>query len=125
MYLLFCLCHNFFQNIIFSPSVFQQNSTPKSEKKFKWTIDDISILKPAEIDETTISQHVTTEDPTTEILVQQKIEKFFSEQAILPSPLNFKIPNPIIKDCDSSILSDKEPGTPVKAYMKKTCEGMY
>lgn len=81
-------------------------------------------MKPAEIDETTISQHVTTDDPTTEILVQQKIEKFFSEKAILPSPLNVKIQNvPIIKDCDNSILSDKE-GTPAKA-LKETCEGMY
>lgn len=78
-------------------------------------------MKPAEIDETTISQHVTTESPTTEKLVQQKIEKFFSEEAILPSPLNIKISNvPIIKDCDNSILSD----TPVKTCMKDTCEGI-
>ncbi|RZC33487.1 BORA N, Rep fac-A C and/or tRNA anti-codon domain containing protein, partial [Asbolus verrucosus] len=72
----------------FSPSVFAQVSTPKTDEKFKWTIDDISSLKPANIDEATISQHVMDQDPTMESLVQEKIDKFFNEKAIAPSPLN-------------------------------------
>lgn len=76
---------------ISSPSVFAQVSTPKTDKNFKWTIDDISSLKPADIDETTISQHVSENDPTMESMVQEKIDKFFNEKAIVPSPLNLQI----------------------------------
>lgn len=103
----------------FSPNVFVQNSTPKTEQKFKWTIEDISSLKPADIDETTISQHVcTTDDPQIESLVQQKIETYFSEKEIAPSPLNVQINEvPLIKDC--SIIEE----TPPKVFNKQTCEG--
>lgn len=70
----------------FSPSVFAQGSTPKTDGKFKWTIDDISSLKPADIDEATVSQHVNEQDPTKESLMQQKIDRFFNEKAVVPSP---------------------------------------
>jgi hypothetical protein len=75
----------------FSPSVFAQVSTPKTTEKFKWTIDDISSLKPADIDEATISQHVSEHDPTMESLVQEKINKFFNEKSIAPSPFTEQI----------------------------------
>ncbi|XP_044268774.1 protein aurora borealis isoform X2 [Tribolium madens] len=77
-----------------SPSVFTQVSTPKTDK-FKWTIDEISSLKPADIDEATISQHVSYHDPTIESLVQEKIDKFFKEKAIVPSPINQVQPLPL------------------------------
>lgn len=106
-----------------SPNVFVQNSTPKTDQKFKWTIEDISSLKPADIDETTVSQHVcTTDDPLIQSLVQQKIHTFFSEEEIAPSPMNVKDTTnvPLLKDC--SILED----TPHKApVVKETCEGIY
>ncbi|VEN37005.1 unnamed protein product [Callosobruchus maculatus] len=72
---------------VFSPSVFAKVSTPnKSQEKFKWTIEDISSLKPADIDDT-VSQHVMEEDPQVESLIQQRIEAFFSsEHVIVPSP---------------------------------------
>nr|CAI5824431.1 unnamed protein product [Callosobruchus analis] len=72
---------------VFSPSVFAKVSTPnKSQDKFKWTIEDISSLKPADIDDT-VSQHVLEEDPQVESLIQQRIEAFFSsEHVIVPSP---------------------------------------
>lgn len=71
-----------------SPSVFATVTTPnKPDDKFKWSIDEISNLKPADIDEGTISQHVFLQDPHTESLVQQKLEKFFSEKSIVPSPM--------------------------------------
>lgn len=72
--------------VLSSPSVFAQVSTPKTDK-FKWTIDEISSLKPADIDEDTLSQHVSDHDPTIESLVQEKIDKFFKEKAIVPSPM--------------------------------------
>ncbi|CAH1133649.1 unnamed protein product [Ceutorhynchus assimilis] len=74
-----------------SPDVFEQISTSKTEENFKWSIDDISILKPADIDESSLSQHVVTEDPHIESMVQEKICKFFSENKIVPSPLNAKV----------------------------------
>ncbi|XP_048522434.1 protein aurora borealis isoform X1 [Dendroctonus ponderosae] len=85
----------------FSPSVFMQNSTPKTEAKFKWTIDEISSLQPAEIDETTVSLHACTEDSKTEVVVQKKIDMFFRESQIAPSPMNLKANYvPLLKDCD-------------------------
>ncbi|CAH1155889.1 unnamed protein product [Phaedon cochleariae] len=83
---------------MFSPSVFAKVSTPKSDEKtkFKWTIDDISSLKPADIDEGTISQHVIEEDPQVESLVQEKINRFFSEEVILPSPMTDIVRVPLV-----------------------------
>lgn len=70
--------------------------TPKTDDKFNWSIDDISNLKPADIDEATISQHVFVQDPQIELLVQQKIEKFFSEKAIVPSPITDVVRMPLV-----------------------------
>ncbi|KAJ8965542.1 hypothetical protein NQ314_004042 [Rhamnusium bicolor] len=81
-----------------SPTVFAKVSTPKTDEKFKWTIDDISSLKPADIDEGTISQHVFEEDPHVESIVQQKIDTFFSEKVIVPSPMTEVIRIPLITD---------------------------
>nr|CAH7718853.1 unnamed protein product [Callosobruchus chinensis] len=72
---------------MFSPSVFAKVSTPNtSQENFKWNIHEISILKPADIDDTE-GQHVSREDPQMESLIQQKIEAFFSsEHVIVYSP---------------------------------------
>lgn len=43
-------------------------------------------MKPADIDEATVSQHVSEQDPTKESIMQQTIDKFFNEKAIVPSP---------------------------------------
>ncbi|CAH1966780.1 unnamed protein product [Acanthoscelides obtectus] len=88
---------------VFSPSVFAKVSTPnKSQDKFKWTIEDISSLKPADIDDT-VSQHVLEEDPQVESLIQQRIEAFFSsEHVIVPSPDNGSInPERLLESMDS------------------------
>lgn len=78
-----------------------QNSTPKTESKFKWTIDEISSLQPAEIDETTVSLHACTDDSKTEVVVQKKIDLFFREPQIVPSPMNVNAKCvPLLKDCD-------------------------
>ncbi|XP_030750292.1 uncharacterized protein LOC115878079 [Sitophilus oryzae] len=75
----------------FSPNVFAQTSSPNVEHKFKWTIEEIANLKPAEIDESTISQHVfNSDDPKLDLVVQEKIETFFCEKEIVPSPLHIK-----------------------------------
>ncbi|KAG5898806.1 hypothetical protein JTB14_011016 [Gonioctena quinquepunctata] len=82
----------------FSPSIFAKVSTPKTDEKFKWTIDEISSLKPADIDEGTISQHVFDEDPQIESMVQEKIDRFFSEKVIVPSPLTEVVRIPLLTD---------------------------
>ncbi|XP_056636304.1 protein aurora borealis [Diorhabda sublineata] len=92
----------------FSPSVFGTVSTPKSEEKFKWTIDDISSLKPADIDEATISQHVFEEDPLEESMVQQKIDEFFSEKVIVPSPMVHVARVPLVADNSENLFQSTE-----------------
>ncbi|XP_060528994.1 protein aurora borealis isoform X2 [Cylas formicarius] len=105
---------------VFSPNVFTQYSTP--QQKFKWTIDDYSILKPADIDEATLSQHVSTADSHTESLVQQKIDTFFSEKEIVPSPMNVASKSvPLIKDCEGSIGTPKK-SSPTKQYCNGTSQ---
>ncbi|XP_050305159.1 protein aurora borealis [Anthonomus grandis grandis] len=110
----------------FSPTVFAQNSTPKADQKFKWTIDDISSLKPADIDETTVSQHVCTMDnPEVDSLVQKKIETFFSEKEIVPSPMHVKTNHyvPLMKDCSSWDKSPSSKASTPKTPKPMTCEG--
>lgn len=75
-------------------------SSPNVEDKFKWTIDDISNLKPANIDEATVSQHVFVCDPQIESLVQQKIEYFFQEPQIVPSPLTEIVRVPLLSNVE-------------------------
>lgn len=59
-------------------------------------------MKPADIDEATISQHVFEEDPRVESIVQQKIDTFFKEKVIVPSPLTDIVRVPLIKPLDIS-----------------------
>ncbi|CAH0555442.1 unnamed protein product [Brassicogethes aeneus] len=72
-----------------SPSVF--NPIEKEQDKFKWSIDNISKFQPADIDETTIDQHVFDDDSHLESIVQDKIDKFFSEKVIIPSPMTNEV----------------------------------
>nr|XP_023029118.1 protein aurora borealis [Leptinotarsa decemlineata] len=102
----------------FSPSVFAKVSTPKSEEKFKWTIDDISSLKPADIDEETISQHVFEEDPQIESMVQEKIDKFFSEKVIVPSPMTEVVRVPLVADD----FKDSPSSPNVKQYSQNSAQ---
>lgn len=82
--------------------------TPKTDEKFNWSIDDISNLKPADIDEATISQHVFVQDPQIENLVQQKIERFFSEKAIVPSPMADIVRIPLVNIAEEHVEEHEE-----------------
>lgn len=90
-------------------------STPKSEEKFKWTIDDISSLKPADIDDATLSQHVHINDPTVESIVQEKIDTFFSNKVILPSPMTEEVKRAPLMAISS----------PVSSLKPKVCDGKF
>lgn len=87
--------------------MFTTTSSPKSDEKFKWTIDDISMLKPADIDPTLL-QECEEHDSVTELKAQEKINKFFSE-VIVPSPMNQPpVVQPLISDASSPSSSDKQ-----------------
>ncbi|XP_022087025.1 protein aurora borealis-like isoform X2 [Acanthaster planci] len=80
----------------FSPSVFasKRTATPASSKKsslFRWSIDQLAILHPADIDEHAVQQESTL-DSDMEERAQQAIEQFFSQQHVVPSPWSVKRP---------------------------------
>lgn len=74
--------------------------SPKTDENFKWTIDEISCLKPADIDVNSTEQfELTDHDSLVDMRVQEKINLFFSEKVIVPSPLNQAVNNvPLITD---------------------------
>lgn len=62
-------------------------NTPKSEQKFKWTIEDISFLNPVDIDESSVAKCYSIEtDIVKDTSMQEQIDKYFSMDEILPSP---------------------------------------
>ncbi|XP_066145282.1 protein aurora borealis [Euwallacea fornicatus] len=108
----------------FSPNVFVHNSTARHDEKFKWTIEDISALKPADIDETTVNQHICNDDPHIESEIQQKIETYFNKTPIVPSPMGIKTSsNCLLKGCGSSEENVGETNL-AQASVKKTCESV-
>nr|XP_022910030.1 protein aurora borealis [Onthophagus taurus] len=99
-----------FHTNVFSPSAFKVSSQ-QVEDKFKWSIDDISCIKPVDIDETAAGQCDHHFDNTMESHVQAKIDLFFS-QSVVPSPFNNDCkPEPLVKEVE----------TPIKD-VKRTCE---
>ncbi|XP_054706759.1 protein aurora borealis-like, partial [Uloborus diversus] len=69
-----------------SPSIFatfSRNSTDK-QRPFRWSIEHLSVLFPADIDETSIPDSWT--DPDQELKAQKAIDTFFSQNSIVPSP---------------------------------------
>ncbi|XP_072014545.1 uncharacterized protein [Amphiura filiformis] len=85
-----------------SPSVFaiKQKSTPassvKKTPKFRWSIDQMAILHPVEIEELPYQQEDSKLDADTEEKIQAAIDKFFSQQQIIPSPWSEPKPFPRI-----------------------------
>ncbi|XP_033638810.1 protein aurora borealis-like [Asterias rubens] len=79
----------------FSPSVFSKSvltpSSSQSKGKFRWSIDHLAVLHPADIDEYPVQQE-STFDSDTEERAQQAIDQFFSQQHIVPSPWSVKKP---------------------------------
>ncbi|KAF4521429.1 hypothetical protein B566_EDAN010586 [Ephemera danica] len=73
---------------ICSPSVFTTVVSPTKslDENFDWPIEDISRIKPVQIEESPESQFHYTEDPETESRVQEAIDTFFKEKQIVPSP---------------------------------------
>ncbi|XP_030836827.1 uncharacterized protein LOC100892267 [Strongylocentrotus purpuratus] len=73
----------------FSPSVFKPSQdTPCSKKKsgFRWSIDQMSLLYPADIDELPQQQDASFIPKEKEEQVQEAINQFFSQKVVVPSP---------------------------------------
>lgn len=104
---------------IFSPSVFSETRKPRNSDKFKWTIDDVSALQPALIDESTIAQFEQT-SAEEDVHVQAKIEKYFSETHIVPSPWNPEVNHlPLLPESPENKLPAME--TIPEAESKEMC----
>lgn len=85
--------------------MFHQPSTPRNNSSnFEWTIDDVSHLRPAnvQVDE---SQFHITQDPTLEAEVQEAIKTFFNETDIGKDPCIPLFLSQTIYSCIFTILS--------------------
>lgn len=74
--------------IYFSPSLFHRPNTPQlSSTQFEWTIDEVSSLKPANV-EPHETQFQDSPDPDLEARAQLAISSYFKEQQVVPSPID-------------------------------------
>ncbi|XP_064603341.1 protein aurora borealis-like [Liolophura sinensis] len=74
---------------VLSPGGFALTDTPGSEEKgsFRWTIDQLAILHPADIDEMSCEDSLRTRfDKEVEETAQRAISDFFAKNSIVPSP---------------------------------------
>ncbi|XP_064095958.1 uncharacterized protein LOC135207931 [Macrobrachium nipponense] len=71
-----------------SPSLFRQVVSPgkKVYENFKWSIDELALLKPVNIETSPYNQSEILTDPEYESQAQAAIDKFFSRQPVVPSP---------------------------------------
>lgn len=73
-----------------SPSMFLSGNpgTPESDRSFRWSIEQMSALWPADIDEHELSrQQATRSDTSFEQQWQEAADLFFSQNKVVPSPL--------------------------------------
>ncbi|XP_036327246.1 protein aurora borealis-like [Rhagoletis pomonella] len=73
--------------LIASPSLFQRPTTPQlSSTQFEWNIDEVSSLKPANVEPHETQFH-DSPDPEYEAKAQSAISSYFKEHQIVPSPV--------------------------------------
>nr|CAD7449843.1 unnamed protein product [Timema bartmani] len=78
---------------VFSPSVFTNVVSPtKDGQQFGWTIEDISILKPASIEQSAEHVDPVESDPEVESRAQEAIHRFFQCHPVVPSPWGEPVP---------------------------------
>lgn len=111
--------HTYYIITIFSPGLFAKSS-PKNEEKFKWTICEISNMKPAEIDTNSYLQSTTNSlDPQVESLIQDKISVFFTDNTVVPSPA----PRPNVKKLKNILPHDSNQDKQESLGIKKLDDG--
>lgn len=90
-----------------SPSLFQRPTTPQlSSTQFEWNIDEVSSLKPANVEPHETQFH-DSPDPDYEAKAQSAISSYFKDHQIVPSPVNCPLRSNRI------ILSEVNANTPI------------
>ncbi|XP_012270643.1 protein aurora borealis [Orussus abietinus] len=74
---------------VMSPTIFAKVTNPsQGSPEFTWSVEELASMQPVKIEEFPIQHHCT--DPEIEINAQAAINKFFSENEIVPSPWDDK-----------------------------------
>ncbi|CAJ0603281.1 unnamed protein product [Cylicocyclus nassatus] len=80
----------------FSPSVFAVPESPASPEEFKWSIEELSILKPVHITQEEIAQSSYSPDPETEAKIQAILDEYWRNNTChIPSP-DAPVRNPLL-----------------------------
>ncbi|NWU97070.1 BORA protein, partial [Upupa epops] len=79
------------EQIVSSPSVFKPTKSSSTPGKFRWSIDQLALINPVEIDSEDIRRQAmylshARIDMETEERRQKAIEEFFTKRLIVPSP---------------------------------------
>ncbi|XP_037983304.1 protein aurora borealis isoform X2 [Motacilla alba alba] len=79
------------EQIVSSPSVFKSTKSSSTPGKFRWSIDQLALINPVEIDSEDIRRQgmylsCARIDKETEDRRQKAIEEFFTKKLIVPSP---------------------------------------
>ncbi|XP_034240507.1 protein aurora borealis [Thrips palmi] len=100
---------------MYSPSVFARVVSPSQDSPtFRWTIEDISRIYPADIEEFPANQFEEVVDPDLESKAQEAINRFFCKnQPLLPSPW----PKP---DVTATLRQEVNAGTPSGLHASAT-----
>ncbi|KAK6747717.1 hypothetical protein RB195_000735 [Necator americanus] len=90
----------------FSPSVFAVTETPQSPEEFKWSIEELSILKPVHITQEEIAQSSYSPDPETEAKIQSILDEYWRNNTChIPSP-DVVVKNPMLQGAPETPLCD-------------------
>lgn len=90
----------------FSPSVFAATKTPVSPEEFKWSIEQLSILKPAHITDEEIAQSYQSPDPEYEAKIQSILDEYWRNNTChIPSP-DAPVTNPLVTTASETPLCD-------------------
>ncbi|NXH11587.1 BORA protein, partial [Bucco capensis] len=79
------------EQIVSSPSVFRSTKSSSTPGKFRWSIDQLALINPVEIDSEDVRRQAmylshARIDKETEDRKQKAIEEFFTKRLIVPSP---------------------------------------
>ncbi|XP_074944373.1 protein aurora borealis isoform X3 [Phalacrocorax aristotelis] len=79
------------EQIVSSPSVFKSTKSSSTPGKFRWSIDQLALINPVEIDSEDVRRQAmylshARIDKETEDRRQRAIEEFFTKSLIVPSP---------------------------------------
>ncbi|XP_068008509.1 protein aurora borealis isoform X2 [Melanerpes formicivorus] len=79
------------EQIVSSPSVFKSRKSSSTPGKFRWSIDQLALINPVEIDSEDVRRQAmylshARIDKETEERRQKAIEEFFTKRLIVPSP---------------------------------------